>query len=91
MSKEHWQKCVVELLGYSKKHVFFRIPTPAAHRIATLPRAFLKRGWTKVQFFNARVNPWSWKSYDYGYYVDLELMSVIEERAVDAAGGSDPS
>ena len=70
-----------EIVGYNKKFVWIRVPfANATHRILTLPRATLKRGFAKAKLVEIEWSPASLKRTTY-YTADVELISIVSTRS----------
>jgi len=83
-----------ELVGYNKKFMWLRVPWQFAHRILTLPRARLPRGFATANEVNVEIDYDTMRT-EAGYYVaDVELLSVRSARTnedLDTPEGSGAS
>jgi hypothetical protein len=69
---------VADILGYSKKWVWVRIPLWKPHTIFTLPRRWLKRGFAQYRSVEVEYDPHS-ATFDGVHFVaDMEIISGIE-------------
>jgi len=78
-----------ELLGYNKRWMWLRIPYRNAHRVLTLPRATLLRGYATANEINVKVDLRTLRTTGHGYTAKVELLDVLSTRrtneAVDSA------
>jgi hypothetical protein len=83
-------RAIVEVIGFNKRFVWVRVPFANAHKILTLPRAKLRRGFRTARFVQAEWDPRTLKRTTY-YTADMEFLSVIskrgEDKALDASEG----
>lgn len=69
-----------EVMGYNKTFVWIRVPYLFAHRVLTLPRATLKRGFATAKEVNMLID-YDTLRIDGRYYVaDVEILSVSTTR-----------
>lgn len=77
-------RAIAEVIGLNKRFVWVRVPIANAHKILTLPRAKLKRGFRKARFIQVEWDPRTLRRTQY-YTADMEFLSVISERGENEA------
>lgn len=65
-----------EIMGYNSRWVWLRVPYHAAHRILTLPRAKLKRGFATAKEVLVDID-YRTLRFEHGYFAEVEITQIV--------------